>query len=42
MKITFTATEKITLQQCLECQSVGLEIYVDEGYIVTVEDTEIE
>jgi hypothetical protein len=32
------STESVTIEQCLECQEVGLDIFVDEGCIITIQD----
>lgn len=38
--IFFMSTESITIEQCLECQKAGLDIFVDEGRIITVQDAD--
>jgi hypothetical protein len=42
MEITFTtSTELVTIGQCLECLEVGLDIFVDEGRIITIQDNDL-
>jgi len=41
MKIVIiSGVKSITLEHCLECQKAQLDIYVDEGCIITVQKSD--